>query len=216
MNSNKMVKTAHIVIFKDGKVLGVSRKDDHKDFGLPGGKMEDTDMGNPEFTAIRECKEETGIDVFSLELIFAIHKNGHMGYTYLAEYVSDEIKHDEPHVVDWVPFETLVKGKFGKYNELVAESLRDMGVKFQYDIDYTPLEKEIEEFVNSTPYEGIKMQFKNLQKTTNWLGTSVMEVNFCGYWEEMLGFDDTYRVKFDEFSKKWRVIVSLNSDYYSK
>lgn len=211
-----MIKTAHIVIFKDGKVLGVSRKDDHRDFGLPGGKMEEVDMENPEFTAIRECKEETGIDVFDLQLIFAIHKNGHMGYTYLANYISDEIKHDEPHVVDWLPFETLVKGKFGKYNELVSESLRDMGVKFQYDIDYTPLEKEIEEFVNSTPYEGTKMQFKSLQKTTNWLGTSMMEVNFCGYWEEMLGFDNTYLAKFNELSKEWKITVSLNSDYYSK
>jgi 8-oxo-dGTP pyrophosphatase MutT (NUDIX family) len=130
--NHTMIKTAHIVIFKDGKVLGVSRKDDHSDFGLPGGKMEDTDMENPEFTAIRECKEETGIEVFDLQLIFAIHKNGHMGYTYLANYISDEITHDEPHVVEWLPFETLVKGKFGKYNELVAESLKDMGVKFQY------------------------------------------------------------------------------------
>ena len=131
-----MIKTAHIVIFKDGKVLGVSRKDNRYDFGLPGGKMEDVDRGNPKLTAIRECKEETGIDVFDLQLVFAIHKNGHMGYTYLANYVSDEINHDEPHAVEWLAFEILVKGKFGKYNELVAESLKDMGIKFQYDTDY--------------------------------------------------------------------------------
>ena len=71
-----MIKTAHIVIFKDGKVLGVSRKDDHTDFGLPGGKMEDSDMGNPEFTAIRECKEETGIDAKFMSMIGFRHMHG--------------------------------------------------------------------------------------------------------------------------------------------
>lgn len=33
-------------------------------------------------------------------------------------------------VVKWVEFKTLVRGSFGRYNQLVAESLDDM------DIDY--------------------------------------------------------------------------------
>jgi hypothetical protein len=39
-----------------------------------------------------------------------------MGFTYLADYTG-EINHDEPHVVEWLPFEVLVKGSFGKYNK---------------------------------------------------------------------------------------------------
>lgn len=122
--------TAQVVLINDeGLVLGVSRKHDHNDFGLIGGKQDPEDGGDPIKTAIRECKEETGLDITNLRLIFAIHKGGNMGYTYLAEY-SGEINHNEPHVVAWVEFKTLVRGSFGRYNQLVAESLDDM------DIDY--------------------------------------------------------------------------------
>ena len=126
-----MKKTAQVVILNKttGEVLGVSRKDNHNDFGLPGGKMDDVDDNNPTYTAIRETKEETGLDVSNLRLIFAIHKDGYMGYTYLAEY-SGSIEHDEPHVVKWCKFQTLIDGSFGRYNALVGESLDDMGIKY--------------------------------------------------------------------------------------
>lgn len=122
--------TAQVVLInKEGLVLGVSRKTNHNDFGLPGGKMDPEDNEDPIKTAIRECKEETGLDISDLKLVFAIHKGGNMGFTYLAKY-DGEINHNEPHVVKWVEFKTLVRGSFGRYNQLVAESLDDM------DIDY--------------------------------------------------------------------------------
>ena len=47
--------TAHTVIINEqGLVLAVSRKDDHTNFGLPGGKMEIEDQSNPIATAFRE------------------------------------------------------------------------------------------------------------------------------------------------------------------
>mgnify|MGYP006935525320 FL=1 len=81
-------------------------------------------------TAIRETFEETGLYVHHMRLIFAIHKNGFMGYTYLCDYYG-EIKHNEPHVVKWVPFDILIAGSFGKYNKLVSESLDSMGIKYK-------------------------------------------------------------------------------------
>lgn len=125
------MKTAQVVLInKDGLVLGVSRKDDHNDFGLPGGKMDLEDNDDPMATAIRECKEETGLDVTNLKLVFAIHKSGNMGFTFLGEY-SGEIDYDEPHVVKWVPFQVLINGKFGRYNKMVSESLIDMDINFK-------------------------------------------------------------------------------------
>lgn len=122
--------TAQVVLINDeGLVLGVSRKTDHNDFGLPGGKMDPEDNGDPMATAIRETKEETGLDISDLDLVFAIHKSGNMGHTYLAKY-SGEINHYEPHVVKWVPFETLIKGSFGRYNQMVSESLTSMEVPY--------------------------------------------------------------------------------------
>ena len=103
----------------------------HSDFGLVGGSMDPEDGGDPKVTAIRECKEETGLDIYDLQLVFSIHKGGNMGYTFLAKY-KGEINHNEPHVVQWVPFRTLVRGRFGRYNQLVAESLDDMDIDYVY------------------------------------------------------------------------------------
>lgn len=124
--------TAQVVILnEDGLVLAVSRKDNHDDFGLPGGKMEEIDGNDPIETAIRETLEETGIKIWGLHLIFAMHKDGYMGYTYIAYGHDGEINHNEPHVVEWVPFEVIMNGSFGKFNTLVSESLDDMGIKYQ-------------------------------------------------------------------------------------
>lgn len=121
-----------VLINSEGLVLGVSRKDNHEDMGLIGGKRDEGDK-DILATAIRECKEETGLDITNLRLVFAIHKGGNMGYTYLADY-SGEINHNEPHLVAWVPFQTLVRGSFGRYNQLVAESLDDMDIEYVYKI----------------------------------------------------------------------------------
>lgn len=120
-----------VLINEEGLVLGVSRKDNHEDFGLPGGKMdpEDDDVTD---AAIREVKEETGLDIYNLQLIFAMHKNGYMGYIYLAKY-KGEINHNEPHVVKWVLFDTIMRGSFGKFNTLVSESLEDLGIEYNKD-----------------------------------------------------------------------------------
>jgi 8-oxo-dGTP pyrophosphatase MutT (NUDIX family) len=123
--------TAQVVLInQEGLVLGVSRKDDHTSMGLIGGKKEDIDL-SPEDTAIRETLEETGLQISNLRLIFATHKGGYMGYTYLADYTG-EINHNEPHVVKWVTANKLMSGSFGKYNKLVFESLDDLGVKYWF------------------------------------------------------------------------------------
>ena len=133
-----MKKCVQAVIFNDkGEVLSVSRKDDHNDAGLAGGKVDPEDSDNFGVSTlhsalIREVKEETGldIDVRSAELIFAIHKGGYMGYTYLIKDWSGVIETDEPHVVMWTTSEVVCNGSFGVYNRLVFDSLTDMGINF--------------------------------------------------------------------------------------
>lgn len=118
-----------IVIKNDeGEILCVSRKDNHTDFGLPGGKMEDIDQSLPQITACRETLEETGlsINVEDLELVYACHHDGYMTYTYYTEKFTGEINHNEPHVVMWGTFDDLIEGSFGSYNEQVLYSVLDM------------------------------------------------------------------------------------------
>ena len=120
-----------VIINKKGKVCLVSRKDDHKDFGLPGGKVDEGETY--EEAAIRETKEETGLDVKNLTMIFAMHRKGRMGYTFIAEY-SGDINYDEekePHKVKWGKMQEAVDGKFGYWNSLVKKSLESLEINFK-------------------------------------------------------------------------------------
>lgn len=146
-----------VILNEDGMVLGVSRKDNHFDFGLPGGKVdpEDSDFDPAQFASAlhkacqREVKEETGLDIdmSTAEMVFAMHKDGYMGYTFYIKDWSGEINYDEPHVVDWKPFEVLIHGSFGFYNKMVKESLQDMGVSLNVKIPIEPLKKELNEYL---------------------------------------------------------------------
>ena len=122
-----MKRSVQIVLINENKeVLAVSRKDNHTNMGLIGGKVDPEDIDEIS-AAIRETKEETGLDITNLRLIFAMHKEKYMGYTYLADY-SGEIYTDEPHVVKWTTFDEIISGTFGTWNQLVYDSLISMGV----------------------------------------------------------------------------------------
>jgi len=121
-----------VILNEDGEVLAVSRKHDHNDFGLVGGKVDNGE--SPIQAIIRETKEETGLTLYEGGLfpIFQMHKNGYMSYTYLVKVYDGNIHTDENHVVKWTSFNTVIDGSFGEWNYLVAESLISMGIDFDY------------------------------------------------------------------------------------
>jgi 8-oxo-dGTP pyrophosphatase MutT (NUDIX family) len=94
--------------------------------GLIGGKVDPEDVDEIA-AAIRETKEETGLDISNLRCIFQMYKSGYMGYTYLADY-SGEIYTDEPHLVKWTGFDELIKGSFGDWNQIVSDTLDAMEI----------------------------------------------------------------------------------------
>lgn len=120
-----------VLINEEGLICLVSRKNDHNDFGLPGGKVDEGETF--EEAAIRETKEETGLDIKNLTMIFAMHRKGRMGQTFIAEH-SGKINYntdEEPHVVKWGKMKEATKGSFGYWNKLVKESLKSLEVKFK-------------------------------------------------------------------------------------
>lgn len=114
-----------VLLFNQGQILAVSRKDNPEDFGLPGGKLE------PEETfeqgAIREVKEETGLDIFGLLPLFYRTDGDFFAVCYVAQW-KGEIDNDlEAGLVKWVDFEKIKQGSFGHYNTHLHESLIRMG-----------------------------------------------------------------------------------------
>jgi len=113
-----------IVMNTKGQIVGVSRKNDHTDFSLPGGKVE-TDDKDMLDGCIRELSEETGL-FYERENFIKIHEGHHGDYwqkTYYINVISDMddsvFDYDEPHVVKWTDWETVFDGSFGKYNRIV-------------------------------------------------------------------------------------------------
>ena len=214
MNAYKGVSACVVLINPEGLVLGVSRKTDHNDINLIGGKMDPEDNNDIFKTAIRECKEETGLDISNLRLVFATHKSGNMGFTFLADYTG-EIKFEENHVVKWVPFEVLLNGTYGQYNEMVENSLTNMGISFKKGIDFEMLKSDVRDFVH---------EFFNGEIIFN----TIVYVDYYKAYEVYFkeGKDDYYDEAFpapakfadglNKIGAKYGVRVMLTSDYWPK
>lgn len=121
-----MEHTASLLIENEyGEYLCVSRKTDHNQFGLAGGKGEAGET--PIETAIRETYEETGVVISNKKLnpILIRECGGYKSYSYHVMVTKSDIiiNHNEPHVVKWGTKEDLLNGPFGEYNKIMFETL---------------------------------------------------------------------------------------------
>lgn len=119
-----------VILNDKGEVLAVSRKTDHKDFGLVGGKVDPEDLTLVSALA-REIKEETGLKLLSADLLMMMPRKDKMGYSYLVTVEDFNIHTYEPHIVKWTNFKTIIDGGNGEFNKLVAQCLEIKGVKFK-------------------------------------------------------------------------------------
>jgi mutator protein MutT len=124
---SKLAATALIYQQKEGakimdsKLLGVSRKDNHKLFGLPGGKVDD---GETLYDAmVREVKEETNIDVLSAIPIYFREDGDFLAVVFFVTKWTGEVVSMEAGKVDWISFEELKQGSFPEYNTKLEEQL---------------------------------------------------------------------------------------------
>lgn len=122
LNQTEIPRAATVLLLnQEGKVLAVSRKDKKTDFGLPGGKV-DKDETDEE-AAIREAKEETGLTVTNLRLVWKnVDSHNYWTSCYLADH-EGEVSSKEEGVVCWVDRDVLTNGCFGEFNKKVFEEL---------------------------------------------------------------------------------------------
>jgi 8-oxo-dGTP pyrophosphatase MutT (NUDIX family) len=126
MGEIKLAATA--LIYKEGifgsNLLGVSRKDNHKLFGLPGGKV---DPGEDTYTAMkREVFEETGLIVDRAIPLFFREEEGFLAVVYLVTEWSGDVSTTESGKVDWIDFDVLKKGSFAEYNTALEKHIMEI------------------------------------------------------------------------------------------
>lgn len=131
------MRKAVCVILKnsEGKILAVSRKDNHNLFGLIGGKV-DVEDSSIEYAIIREAKEETNLNIFNLKLLdtreYGISEETlYEQNCFTAEWHGKLLTQEEFNekgetgIVKWVDKEVLENGFFGDYNKIMIEKLNN-------------------------------------------------------------------------------------------
>ena len=111
------MKKASCILLIDEKnklFLSVSLKTDKTDFNLPGGKVEKGETFKQ--AAIREMKEETGLDILEKDLIMFQEDfvDGFQVITYLTTNYTNNIYTEEEGIVKWLPYIFLTKSKSWK------------------------------------------------------------------------------------------------------
>lgn len=121
MKNDNLKKAVAAVLFKNGKILAVSRKTDSRDFGLPGGKV---DEGEDLYQAIsREVYEETGITILNFYPIFTRKDDEYKTVTFFVESWLGHSQKMEKGNVSWVEYNKIENGSFGKYNSQLKKTL---------------------------------------------------------------------------------------------
>lgn len=119
-----MIAVCGLILHPDKKrLLGVSRKGNHTDFGLPGGKLEKNEVI---LEAIRrEILEETGIVIDEPRwLMSSYDENGYFVVAFLCKPLGGivvPVAKEPDTTVDWVTWEQIENGSFGEYNKRLHE-----------------------------------------------------------------------------------------------
>lgn len=114
MNTKKAVCG---LLFHNNKILAVSRKSNHNDFNLFGGKLENDEIW--EQALIREAYEETGYNISIIPVYYEAMCDDTLVRTYICIATDWDLDYPERDlaVVKYLSLSALTEGAFGDYNK---------------------------------------------------------------------------------------------------
>ncbi len=101
--------------------VGVARRTDAASFGLIGGKVDEGET--PVEAAIRECREESGIRIWSLAEVYRRSYDNRIVITYMANHEGEPTTQSNEPECRWCSFDELLAGRFGEYNKDLLNKL---------------------------------------------------------------------------------------------
>ena len=105
------------LLFYNNKILSVSRKENHNDFNLFGGKLENDETW--EEALIRECYEETGYNINIIPVYYEAMCDDTLVRAYICVATDWDLNYPEKDlaVVKFLASTELTEGTFGDYNK---------------------------------------------------------------------------------------------------
>jgi 8-oxo-dGTP pyrophosphatase MutT (NUDIX family) len=104
------------------QILGVARRDNKDEFGLPGGKVDPGET--EEEAAIRECKEETGLIISNLREVNRRNIRGeHEAVCFQCDWEGKPSSQMGEPECRWLHPDILMKGIFGDFNTVLFKKL---------------------------------------------------------------------------------------------
>jgi 8-oxo-dGTP pyrophosphatase MutT (NUDIX family) len=116
-------KSVVAVILKGDQVMGVARREDATEWGLPGGKVEPGE--DLKEALVREVKEEANIflDKDKLEHIYETEDGPYLAHAFLYHGSVPDPEQGDAGPAEWISWDELLEGPFGEYNQAVKSLL---------------------------------------------------------------------------------------------
>lgn len=115
------------------KYLAVSRKDNHQDFGFPGGKVESNET--PKEAVVREVLEETGLKTFNEnEIGICESDDGYYVHVFIGDILGGDIGSNENHIIKLCDWDEFLKGSFKNENEKIKAWVDEYYSQKSYDL----------------------------------------------------------------------------------